>query len=206
MGAPVRLVNDVVLAADASTAWALLADPAVLAACLPGADAGVDGATLRGSPTLDLGAARVTWTGTATVVPDEGARSVTVSATGRERGGGDAAATLTAALTSLPSGGSRLRVISDVELSGRSAQFGRGVLAGAVQRLLAELATGLDAQVTEAQVASAVPAPPADAPATGSLDARAEGDRAPLLLRVVAAVGGALAVGLAVRRLARRRS
>ncbi|MGI5490387.1 SRPBCC family protein [Microtetraspora malaysiensis] len=111
-------------------AWTTLLDVKRLASCMPGATLDhIDGDQFSGRVTVKVGPLRLTYRGDARVVEkDEAARRLVIEATGNEaRGSGTAAAAVTASLE--PSGdGTRVDLLTDLTLTGRPAQFGRGLI------------------------------------------------------------------------------
>jgi carbon monoxide dehydrogenase subunit G len=152
-------------------AWDVLLDVERIAPCLPGATIeSVEGDSFAGRVKVKVGPITVTYRGTATFVhSDEAAGRATIKADGREaRGSGTAAATIDAVLHDE---GERTRVTLDTELAvtGRPAQFGRGVMVDVSNKLLGTFADCL------AQTLAADQAPPVaaagDAAAAGAGDA-----------------------------------
>jgi carbon monoxide dehydrogenase subunit G len=180
-------------------AWRVLLDVERIAPCLPGAQLlEVDGEEYRGSVTVKVGPITAQYRGAARIVEaDEDAHRVVIRAEGRDtRGQGNAAATVTASL--VPDGdGTDVEIDTDLHVTGKVAQFGRGVLADVSAKLLSQFAeclhSGVLAGETEAPAASA--AEPLDL-------MRVAGGALAKRLVPVLAVGGvvaALAVWLATR-------
>ncbi|MFC9283752.1 SRPBCC family protein [Streptomyces collinus] len=142
-------------------AWHALLDIERVAPCLPGAAVeSYDGTTVNGSVKVKVGPVTVTYRGTAVFEEqDEGAHRMVLVASGREtRGQGTARATVTGTLTERD-GGTAVSVDTDLTVTGRPAQFGRGVLAEVGDRLVGRFAACLEERLTEP------PAEPATAPA-----------------------------------------
>ncbi|MGH9164867.1 MAG: SRPBCC family protein [Acidimicrobiales bacterium] len=144
-----ELTNRCTVGLPVEQVWAALGDLACFAPCLPGVvlDEG-DGDEYRGTFTVALGAATVSYDGAGGVVErDDAARRVVVRATGRERNGVDrATATVTITLAAAASG-TEVRVVTDLDVTGRPAQLGEGVLGDVASRLLGQFATGVEADV-----------------------------------------------------------
>jgi carbon monoxide dehydrogenase subunit G len=150
-------------------AWQVLLDVERIAPCMPGAtlDA-ADGDEFTGRLKVRLGAMTVTYRGTARIASrDEEAHAVTIEASGKEaRGPGTASATVQAKLYE-DDGRTRVTVHTKLNVTGRPAQFGRGILAEVGGRLVgrfadnlaAELATGETATDTAGQAEPGVGAP-----------------------------------------------
>jgi carbon monoxide dehydrogenase subunit G len=124
-------------------AWDVLLDLPRIAPCMPGATLTEhDDERFAGTVKVKLGPINLTYRGTGRFVErDEDARRVVLEASGRDtRSAGTASATITATLH--PNGDERteVRVHTDLSVTGRPAQFGRGVLADVSSRLISEFA------------------------------------------------------------------
>ncbi|MEU7380389.1 SRPBCC family protein [Streptomyces sp. NPDC042207] len=202
-------------------AWRALLDIERVAPCLPGATVQeYDGRTVTGSVKVKLGPITVDYKGTAVFEEqDEAAHRMVLAASGREtRGQGTARATVTGTLQERD-GGTAVSVRTDLTVTGRPAQFGRGVLAEVGDRLVGQFADCLSRRLaetppvaaegaagstaTQARGEPAEPAPRYAEPEPEPLDLlRTAG--VPVAKRAAAATGAALAVALlivAVRRL-----
>lgn len=141
-------------------AWDVLLDVERIAPCLPGAtvEAG-EGDTYTGKVRVKVGPITVTYRGTARITEaDAEARRAVVEASGKEaRGSGTAAATVTSTLT--PDGdGTVVSVHTELTVTGRPAQFGRGVMSDVAGKLIDRFAECLSAQL------AGTAEPPAAAP------------------------------------------
>ncbi|WP_317446825.1 SRPBCC family protein [Streptomyces collinus] len=137
-------------------AWHALLDIERVAPCLPGAAVeSYDGKTVNGSVKVKVGPVTVTYRGTAVFEEqDEGAHRMVLVASGREtRGQGTARATVTGTLTERD-GGTAVSVDTDLTVTGRPAQFGRGVLAEVGDRLVGRFAACLEERLAERPAAS----------------------------------------------------
>lgn len=130
--------------------------------CLPGAhlDEVVDG-EYRGGLSGEIGPITAKYQGSARFLElDEVARRAVIAARGREeRGSGSATATVTASLTP-DAGGTTVTVVTDLTISGRAAQFGRGLLGEVSASLIGEFVRRLETMVHCEQPAPEVPAAP----------------------------------------------
>jgi carbon monoxide dehydrogenase subunit G len=126
-----KLEHDFTVHAPPAQAWSVLLDVERVAPCLPGAalDAGGDGTEFAGSMTIKLGPVTSRYRGTVRIEEaDEAALRAVLRAQARDaRGDGTAAATITTRLEAVPEG-TRVRVSTDLAVSGPAAQFGRGVM------------------------------------------------------------------------------
>ncbi|MGW1798570.1 SRPBCC family protein [Streptomyces sp. NPDC001984] len=144
-------------------AWRALLDIERIAPCLPGATVDdYDGKTVTGSVKVKVGPVTITYKGTAVFEEqDETAHRMVLSANGREtRGQGTARATVTGTLSERD-GGTAVSVRTDLTVTGRPAQFGRGVMAEVGDRLIGQFAACLAERLSEpAPVAGEEPLPP----------------------------------------------
>ncbi len=179
-----NLTNDFRVALPPARAWAVLTDLERIAPCMPGAQLQeVEGDEYRGIVKIKVGPITAQYKGQATFVSRDEAGGVAVlRAEGREtRGQGNASAEITATL--VPDGdGTAVSLATDLTITGKVAQFGRGVLADVSAKLLdqfveslertvlADEAAAPDAPSAPAEVA-APDAPAAAAPATPSAPA-----------------------------------
>ncbi|HVM12873.1 MAG TPA: SRPBCC family protein [Egibacteraceae bacterium] len=127
--------------------WNVLLDIERIAPCMPGAQLqDSEGDEYRGIVKVKLGAITAQFKGVARFQEvDEAARRVVLRAEGREmRGQGSADATVTARLEESDAGGTDLMIDTDLKISGRVAQFGRGVMADVSTKLLGEFARCLE--------------------------------------------------------------
>jgi carbon monoxide dehydrogenase subunit G len=110
--------------------WAAVIDPERVAPCMPGATlTEVDGAEFSGGVKVKLGPVSMLYKGSGQFLEtDEQARRVVIKAAGKDsRGGGTASATVTVTL-SPQDGGTRGTVVTDLTVTGKPAQFGRGMI------------------------------------------------------------------------------
>ena len=168
-------------------AWQVLLDVERIAPCMPGATVdSVDGDVVKGRIKVKVGPVTMTYAGTARFVErDEQARSVTLEASGKEtRGAGTASATIRSTLQD-EGGQTNVVVHTTMSVTGRPAQFGRGVMAEVsgriIERFAANLAALLAGEGSPAAGAAGTAAPAADtaasapaatgsAPGDGTLD------------------------------------
>lgn len=187
-------------------AWRALLDIERVAPCMPGASVeDYDGKTVTGSVKVKVGPITVTYKGTAVFEEqDESAHRMVLIASGREtRGQGTARATVTGTLTG-QNGGTAVSVRTDLAVTGRPAQFGRGVMAEVGDRLVGQFARCLAERLGEPETVPAT-ARAAVEPDDEPLDLlRAIG--VPVAKRVAAAVGAVVVAVLAVARIRRRRN
>ena len=142
-----KLTNEVVVPAPLESTWSLLLDVPRVVRALPGATVepeAVEGA-YRGALKVRLGPVAVEYDGVARLEDvDEDERAATFRIEGRERRGhGGATATIVNRL--LPDeNGTRLVVETDLAVTGRAAQLGRGLMEDVAGSLLEQFAAGLE--------------------------------------------------------------
>ncbi|RPF38819.1 SRPBCC family protein [Streptomyces sp. TLI_185] len=184
-------------------AWQTLLDIERVAPCMPGATVEeYDGKTVTGSVKVKVGPITVTYKGTAVFEEqDETAHRMVLSASGREtRGQGTARATVTGTLTERD-GGTAVSVRTDLTVTGRPAQFGRGVMAEVGDRLVGQFAQCLSERIVEPEPAAAVAEPPEGIEPLDLL--RAAG--VPVAKRAAVAVAAAVVVAAVFTRVRRLR-
>jgi carbon monoxide dehydrogenase subunit G len=158
---------------DPDQTWAHFQDVAGLAGCFPGAQlSSVDGDDFTGSCKVKLGPIALVYNGTGTFTErDEGAHRLAVEAKGKDkRGNGTASATATLTMSTGSSGGTDVEVLTDLAITGKPAQFGRGLIQDVSERLLGQFVACLEQQLSPAEPADEGPAPPEATPATPSAD------------------------------------
>lgn len=137
-----KLEHEFTVPATLDEAWAVLLDVEKVAPCMPGATlTSVDGDDFTGTVKVKVGPIQVTYKGQAKFVEkDDAAHRVVIEASGKEaRGSGTAAATVTANLTAAGSQ-TKAHVVTDLNITGRPAQFGRGVMADVGAKLIGQFA------------------------------------------------------------------
>jgi carbon monoxide dehydrogenase subunit G len=140
--------------------WAFVMDAHRVADCMPGAslDEMTDERTFAGNIRVKIGAVTATYRGRVQFVRvDEVARAVEVLAEGREAGGGTAKGTMSSRLRSLDGGETEVAVEASVEVTGRIAQMGRGMIDGVSRQLFQQFVMCAKASLeTPAEAAEAV--------------------------------------------------
>jgi carbon monoxide dehydrogenase subunit G len=127
-------------------AWKVLLDVERIAPCMPGATVlDVRGDEFTGTVKVKVGPISMTYAGDARFVEkDEADGRVVVEAAGKEaRGAGTARAKVTATLTPAADGGTSVRVLTDLAVTGKPAQFGRGMLQDVGGKLIGQFADRL---------------------------------------------------------------
>jgi uncharacterized protein len=146
-------------------AWQVLLDVEKVAPCMPGATVdSVDDDVVTGRVKVKVGPVALTYAGKARFTErDEQAKSITLEASGKEtRGAGTASATVHSSLVDEGGGQTRVTVHTSMNVTGRPAQFGRGVMADVGGRIIEKFATNLAAQLAAGGQAEAGGAGPGD--------------------------------------------
>jgi carbon monoxide dehydrogenase subunit G len=166
----VELENSFVVPAGIDAAWSKLLDIEDVAPCMPGATlTGRDGESFSGNVKVKLGPISMTYGGTGRFVEtDDTNHRAVMEASGKDsRGSSTARATVVAVLHSEAEDRTRVDVVTDLAITGRPAQFGRGVMQDVAGRIVDQFATNLAALM-------ASPAAAAGADSPGPLPASAE--------------------------------
>ena len=151
--------------------WEALNDIESVAGCFPGATvSSVEGDTFTGSCKVKLGPIALVYNGTGTFVEkDESARRMVIDAMGKDkRGNGTAGAHVTATMTA-EGAATQVEVLTDLNITGKPAQFGRGVMQDVSDKLLGQFTSCLEQRLLAGSPATETPAaeasaaePPAD--------------------------------------------
>lgn len=162
-----EFTNSFTVKAPLETVWAFMLDAREVAPCVPGAELteSLDATHHRGTVKVKLGAVQMSYRGELEIEPDEAARTIVLRARGSEtRGSGGATGTFTTTLTSPPEGGTHVDIQTHVDVTGRVAQFGRGIMQDVANRMIKEFAGCLEQKLSaNADVSGS--SPPAQAAA-----------------------------------------
>jgi carbon monoxide dehydrogenase subunit G len=162
----VELTNEFRVGVPVERAYAVLTDVELIAPCLPGAQLQeIEGDEYRGVVKVKVGPITATYKGAATFESRTEPSQVVLKASGKEmRGQGGASATITADL--VPDGdGTKVTVTTDLTVTGKVAQFGRGVLADVSAKLLGQFVECLEGKLDDAPSGAPAPAVEAEAAA-----------------------------------------
>jgi carbon monoxide dehydrogenase subunit G len=141
--------NEFTVEAPVEQAWETLLDLERITPCLPGAALEEEsGDEYKGTMTIRLGPVTQKYNGTVSFEEtDEESRRAVLKADGKDaRGQGTASATITSTLTE-EEGGTKVHVETDMHLTGRAAQFGRGVQQEVATKLINQFAECLEKEI-----------------------------------------------------------
>jgi carbon monoxide dehydrogenase subunit G len=167
-----KLENEFTVPAGIDEAWAVLLDVERVAPCLPGAavEPGTDEeGSYNGTMTVKIGPITARYKGTVRILEsDEANRRAVMRAQAKDaRGQGTAAATITSTMEEA-SDGTRVKVVTDMRITGPAAQFGRGVMQDVSAKMMRQFADCLAREMSG-------PAPAAE----DTWSAAADGEPAP---------------------------
>lgn len=154
-----ELTNDFRVSVPPAMAWKVFTDVERIAPLLPGAQLQeIEGDEFRGIVKVKVGPIQAQYKGVATFLEqDESAGKVVLKATGRDtRGQGNANATITAVMTA-DGEGTKVSVVTDLTVTGKVAQFGRGVLADVSGKLIGQFVDALEADLERGDTPAAEP-------------------------------------------------
>ena len=141
------LNHEFIVNVPVNDAWVILTDLERIAPCLPGAQlTEVEGDTYRGQVKVKVGPIVAQFKGQASFVSrDDVAHTASLKGEGRDTTGkGNASAIITAQLTSVTPTSTKCSVVTNLTISGKVAQFGRGALADVSDKLLAQFSENLN--------------------------------------------------------------
>ncbi len=203
--------------------WAHFQDIGALAECFPGAQVTAVGEDAEGLPTFEgtckvkLGPIALVYAGAGSFVEsDPAVHRFVVDAKGRDkRGNGTAGAKVTVTMAAGDAGSTRVEVVTDLAITGKPAQFGRGVMQDVSDKLLGQFVACLEQRLADetppapepaAATETAPPSPPPRAEPAGGDDALDLGSAVlPVLLKSYGKQVALVVGGLLVLRLLRRR-
>src|SRR5829696_8217368 len=155
-----ELVNDFTVNVPVDEAWKTLTDVERIAPCLPGAQLQeVEGDVYRGVVKIKVGPILAQFKGQATFIEkDDANHKAVLKAEGRDTAGkGNASALITAKLDPQGEGTTKVTVSTDLTITGKVAQFGRGALADVSTKLLGQFVDCLENSVLQPAAQAASP-------------------------------------------------
>lgn len=173
-----KLENEFTVAAPIDKTWETLLDIERVATCLPGAtiEPGGDDGAYKGRMKVKLGPMTVNYRGTARFQDvDEDRKVAAIEVQAREaKGQGTAAAVITNSLESSGDGGTKVTAVTDLKVTGRQAQFGRGIMQDVAGSMMNEFASRLEKEILEGGKEKPSAEPAAAGPAGEPTDAAEE--------------------------------
>ncbi|MFT5530431.1 MAG: carbon monoxide dehydrogenase subunit G [Candidatus Poriferisodalaceae bacterium] len=167
-----ELNNEFRVGVPIDQAWSTLTDIEYIAPCMPGAQlTEIDGDNFKGQVKVKVGPITAQYKGAAKFIEkNEAEHKVVIDASGRDtRGAGNAAAEITAVMVE-DGDGTKITIATDLKVTGKVAQFGRGVMADVSEKLIGQFVECLEGKLAEAPAAGEAPqdgspedAAPADA-------------------------------------------
>lgn len=166
-----------------SDAWRILTDVERIAPCLPGAQLlEIEGDTYRGQVKVKVGPIQAQFKGEANFLErDETTHRIVLKGEGRDIGGkGNASAIITAQLTAVTDSSTSVVVDTDLSITGKVAQFGRGTMADISNKLLAQFVENLNTYIADQpatpdvvanEIADEIADAPTDEPVIRKIDA-----------------------------------
>ena len=149
------------VAVPVEDAWRILTDVERIAPCLPGAQLQeIEGDTYRGIVKVKVGPIQAQFKGQANFIErDDIAHKVVLKGEGRDTTGkGNASAIITAEMTAVDASNTAVTVNTDLSVTGKVAQFGRGAMADISDKLLAQFVVNLNALIAEQPATAVAPA------------------------------------------------
>jgi carbon monoxide dehydrogenase subunit G len=149
--------NEFTVDAPLATVWEFMQNAEEVTPCVPGASITeqIDDTHYKGTVKVKLGAVQMSYRGEMEMVPDEGDRTITLQAKGREtRGSGGASGTVTTRLVDAGDGRTKVEIHSQIDVTGRVAQFGRGIMQDVANRLIKDFAACLEQKMTASTAAA----------------------------------------------------
>jgi uncharacterized protein len=172
-----QLENKFTIEAPLDKAWAALNTPETIAPCFPGATlTEYEGDSFTGTVKVKLGPISLTYKGKGTYVErDDAAHRVVIEAAGRDsRGNGTANATVTGSLEADGPDKTAVTMVTDMTITGRPAQFGRGVISDVADKIIRQFAGCVAEKLApEAESEAAAPSPASAAAPAATTEAAA---------------------------------
>lgn len=197
-----QLNNSFTVPVPVDEAWAALMDLEEVASCIPGATLqSTNGDEFAGQVKVKLGPVQLTYNGEGRfVVRDESLHRAVIEASGKETKGSGAVKAQTTASLHDSEVGTQVQVTTDLSVTGKAAQFGRGVMEDVSARIFDQFAQALANQLAANQfTALTTAASVVAAPATDGPDPRVNLSRhSPEAIDLLSVAGGPIARRLAV--------
>lgn len=163
-----QIVNEFTVNRPIDEAWPIICDVERIAPCLPGAQLEeIEGEIYRGKVKVKLGAVTAQFKGEAHFVErDDVNHKAKLKGKGRDTGGrGNAEADIYAEAEALSPTSTKCTVVADLHITGKVAQFGRGILGDVSKKLIDQFASNLNTMLDEQGPVAAATETTAEAPA-----------------------------------------
>jgi uncharacterized protein len=160
-----KLLNEFTVNRPIAETWKVLTDVERIAPCMPGAALEeIEGDVFRGVVKVKLGAISTAFKGQANFIErDDQAHRAVLKGEGRDTTGkGNASALITAQLESVDEATTKCVVETDLHITGKVAQFGRGIMGDVSKKLMNQFAANLNTMLDQQPIA------PATAPTAGN--------------------------------------
>ncbi len=155
-----KLLNEFTVNRPIAETWNVLTDVERIAPCMPGAALEeIEGDVFRGVVKVKLGAISTAFKGQANFIErDDDAHRAVLKGEGRDTTGkGNASALITAQLESIDAATTKCFVETDLHITGKVAQFGRGIMGDVSKKLMNQFATNLNKMLDQQPDAAAAP-------------------------------------------------
>ena len=173
------LRHEFTVPASIDQTWSAFNDIESVAVCFPGAKVtAVEGDTFTGTVKVKLGPIALIYNGTGTFVEkDESAHRMVIDAKGKDkRGNGTAGAHVTATMTE-QGASTHVEVLTDLNITGKPAQFGRGVMEDVSNKLLGQFTACLEQKVGDSSSDTSDAAAPVEEPPAATEPEAGQGER-----------------------------
>ena len=153
-----KLLNEFTVNRPIDETWKVLTDVERIAPCMPGATLEeIEGDVFRGVVKVKLGAISTAFKGQASFVErEDDAHRAVLKGEGRDTTGkGNASALITARLEPVDDASTKVFVETDLHITGKVAQFGRGIMGDVSKKLMNQFATNLNTMLDQQPTDSA---------------------------------------------------
>jgi carbon monoxide dehydrogenase subunit G len=164
-----ELTHSFTVPASLEDTWEAFNNLEMVAGCFPGAAlTSVEGDSFKGTAKVKLGPVALQYAGSGSFLErDDAAHRFVLEAKGKDkRGNGTAGATVTAVLTPAGPDSTSAEVVTDLTITGKPAQFGRGVIQDVSDKILGQFVDCLQSKLSGVEEEAPAPAP--EAPAAGA--------------------------------------
>ncbi len=175
-----QLTEEFIISTAPDRAYAMLLDLARVAPCVPGAEVDAPDAdgVYPGRVSVKLGPMKFVYSGRVRIAEqDQGARTAVIEGEGRTTAGSDSAKVRSLMEVVAEGEGSRVRITTDLDIKGRAAQMGQGVITDVSRRLVSQAAACIEARLAAPDGATADELPTAGPVGGISLMASVVGSR-----------------------------